>query len=1819
MRFGNYSARSFAIPHLDSGERGSHAACGSGVVDGFFQLDADVRNDLPILEVTVPASGAPSVAHRAAGTCSEFVTEQMTAVNGGRGNGGYWLDSQGVLRRGLPSHTTGRNYRTQRWSLSSDTYQGGRFRIDESVTSGSYGFGGYAARIDYYTGSASLANAEFRGAGNVSFAVPHSIELVVNTQKSGSVFTWTPRFPASAGVNAASAVHLQARDYLSLCPSSFHPRGEDAARRIGNGTGRTLSSLTDATKTRLADQYWCRSDARKQIWYEPEFTSRTCGPDPRPTCPAGVTVPTKEFQAYGRVGCFFTATYLDTTSMQRGTRAIQGTQKNTCSYMYPMPQCTENGTKKPIARAKLDSLYVAPINSPGVFPFASDGSTACDTNPRCTDGGSKRDMTDAELQAYRTARGASFVPASDGSTPCTAAVAASAAADFTAVACVTAILEIYENRPKGFDAEPGVRADHRTVTADAANPVFDLDVAAAHPGTASPPRSSGDPSGCADGSEGRADHGTAGSAARKNSSAEDAATAATKGLPKSSAAVNSQHPPHSKNFGSAGTDYTGAVRNMAHRYASDAAENSCAAAREFAELVLEILKGRRLVFQSYIDSYEATIDTAIADYSSYSPTIQAGSENSANAYNNLSLEEMRQNALERQREKYVKDRAAYLAALKAALTNAETEYGKATDSTKLVLTAADANGCINSYKTAITALNDLAEAAETAFPSTAVARDVTLTRKGYDITGNQQAADLTHGTDGFMRLYNALSLESYTDLVPGYTVTSSPESDARPADSNLTWTLGDWSLPTRTYSCAYLWASRYFQETYGGSIQCVKRRQDRSPVNISCPTGYRYKDGWPPKCSRQDEDGEEERTSVTYSCNSGWTRIINPDNPFQYICTQSVVDSTRTAQTRDLYKRTDNYRNVVSGTVTGTLAGTTGKKADFSRTYTGDRECRYATVNFTSNHPSALRSLAARTAPECDTGTAINHDLATGTTKAAAEATVKGTAHSVTLPSEAQMTTARPAALAAVTESSLLGKLYPTHSSRANLKAASAAVRNTAANSLGTLTQSGGGSIVVPSGFAAAINTTVGTSAYAAGFAPPASTAQRTAIATAATNYINEYAKAYQTAYNQATSDMGSTAAATTWDNFAWSYHTPSLAWGGYLADEGQPARSRGCYLIDVAGDGKVTVQTARMDFESGQYAVGETYSQLFSGDRNCKIRRTRTPQLNMEYQPGNPAGTDKSLAAGYFHTDYQPNPADERFKLAAETEIFTVRAKVADSPPVFCGTTLPADGYLSRTAGQMPSVPAAIAKDSWRTAAQLTTTVLRPSSDASAVTEDHCFARPRLTAADRPRLVVFDDTAHSDMNLVYLQKDPTDTTGINLFTGGPFTKYATETYRYPGDNSQQNVFYGAIWEPPDALGSSTGWNILDDNNPNTDLNTKIKNRIVARDKPATPNLPAIPASQTFKYASAMGFNIGFLDCRPDVENVEFVGNITNATQASNQANNYAGITVPNNRQTPTSKALESVSWYYPPWRLIKGQTRTPASQEPGTTIAEGADSGIYTHPQTSRYGWVIETVNHIGIDKQPIAAFRNFPDVKHADPNRPATVSLAEHQRVCLGDRDSIPQHYRSAAASLPPDNKMRDTLGYPGDPNPQQAMIVWSEHNPICDGSDVCDRWETRCYRNIETPRIAEQVEPCTASPPAGIKRYDDKDLVDANIKRVIADSDLADDPDAAAEAAELISGKAQVFDGEQYQPRWPWLSTGEKIFECDSLWWYCLRTAVTLYGIDQFEWLQTRQLRIAFQYPLPKWGNVLVSTLDRETQNEQAVKVAVNILVQKVRIGS
>ena len=1454
-----YSAKSFGIPYLEPNNRGSEAACGvAGVADAFFQRSA-IRNDMPVVDTskTEFALTTPS----AAGACTTFVQEQNRAQMEAGSNGGYYLDVEGKLGRGLPLHfATDRvagNDRVVSSNSSSNGFWVSNGRIHYTTQHRST----YADRVDLEVGS----DVQYAVVpGGTKFVIPAT--PVVKSARSGGSVRWVPDFSQVSGVTIGNAKALGwgyfqgGGHFGAYCPALLHPRGEDAVRRIGTGTGRTLSSLKLEANVQTANRFWCRSDKRYVISYETEIEPGvTCSStDSAPPCPSRFELPAngEEARYYGRVNCYRTVLELKTT-------ATSQTDRNSCAYIFPLPQCTKNGTKH-----RLNSAQIAKHQIWAVFPFASDGTTACDTNPQCTANGAKRDMTDAELQAYRTARGASFVPASDGSTPCTAAVAASATADFTSDACVTAILEIYENRPKGFNAEPGVRADHRTITANAANPAFDLDVAGAHPGTASPPRAASDRSGCADGSEARADHGTADSAARKNSTAEDAVTTDEVDLPKSSSSINSQHPPHSKNFGSPGTDYTGAVRNIAHRYASNVAENTCAAKLAEAEMVLSEMKARRLEFQRYIDLYESQLDSAIGVFSSYSANTQTGPSSGANS---LGLKIRQYNAEETRRAGYVALRKGHLDDLKLALTDSESEYQ--TDSTQSVTALTSDSGCVAAYDTKISNLRKVQKDAETDFPTTVSSRAEISTVKNHLRNFNQQGGP-------------NLNVGDITFTPATLPTLSRPSSPS--------WVAGTETSET-SYFCNVPADESGF--SLNSDNKCTKTVTNTHDV--------------PPKDNGKDADPR-------YTCPSGYSS-------FWWTCrktTSSTVPGT--VRTKITYSWTETYRDPQTGTISGsytdpttqtatTPATTYRKSVRYSRIFTGSRFCQRATGHGAYNKicGAASHSVSGRTP-------ALAKELVEGN-KPAATSTPGFSPPS------------KPAVHANILSISLLGKYHPQHPDRANLKAASAADRDTAAANLGSLsagniTTAATGATYTPQNIARVyVPTTWGATGT------PAAT-RRSDLETETNDYKTAYTRAYNTAYRAALADMGSTATTTAWNNFDWSYETSSLAWGGYLADEGQPARSRGCYLIDVAADGKVTVQTARMDYETRHYAVGETYSQLFSGERNCKVRRTRTPQLNLKYQPANPAGTDGGLAAGYFHTDYQPNPADERFKLAAETEIFTVRAKVADSPPVFCGTTLPADGYLSHTAGQMASVPAVIVKDSWRSAAQLTTTVLRPTSNPPAIIEDkdHCFARPRLTATDKPRLVVFDDTAHSDMNLVYLQKDPTDTTGINLFTGGAFTKYALETYQYPGDNSQQSVFYGAIWEPPDNLGDSAGWDILDDNNPNTTLETKIENRIVARDKTATPNLPAVPTDTTFKHVSAMSFNIGFLDCRPDIENVVFIGNITSATSASNQANDYAGIT------SASGYPMNAPQWYYPAWNEIKGKTRAD-----GSTVTIGPNSKI--------------------------------------------------------------------------------------------------------------------------------------------------------------------------------------------------------------------------------------------------------------------------------------
>ena len=143
--------------------------------------------------------------------------------------------------------------------------------------------------------------------------------------------------------------------------------------------------------------------------------------------PPGVTVADDGdvFFAFGRSGCFYTATAL--------------TSAGVCEYGYPIPLCTDSGAQRAFTAAELANLTVGEE-----FRFADDGTADCEI-----------------------------------------AEPPPPLASFTADPCVTASLEIYENRIAGGAAEPGVISSDRTLAVAAGRPAFDLDVTSPHPLTAS--------------------------------------------------------------------------------------------------------------------------------------------------------------------------------------------------------------------------------------------------------------------------------------------------------------------------------------------------------------------------------------------------------------------------------------------------------------------------------------------------------------------------------------------------------------------------------------------------------------------------------------------------------------------------------------------------------------------------------------------------------------------------------------------------------------------------------------------------------------------------------------------------------------------------------------------------------------------------------------------------------------------------------------------------------------------------------------------------------------------------------------------------------------------------------------------------------------------------------------------------------------------------------------------------------------------------------------------------------------------------------------
>ena len=361
-------------------------------------------------------------------------------------------------------------------------------------------------------------------------------------------------------------------------------------------------------------------------------------------------MPRDRFHAFGRANCYYTVISLDTAD------------GNTCRYRFPVPRCT-------------------------------DADTAA-----------VREYTAGELATYTA--GDKFPAKTDGTTPCGVAAVADppALADFDDDPCVTVDLEIYENRTAGSGAEPGVPASDRTLAVASGRTAWDLDVTSPHPRTASPPRDAtagtGDPSGCADGSESRADHAaTPAGAARTQNPAPSYA---------SSLRTDTSPPP---NDADDDIDYSGAAKSMSHRYASKIAENTCSVKLAEAEAELALLEAREAAFAQWLTNYQraATTNAGSSGFGGYAKAAAAAGSGLAVA---------RFNDLETAKQTYADSQATNYRNLATALGLAKTAYDLTTDRSTgsnraAVIAAGSDSGCAAHYDGEITRLKRLFTGAET--------------------------------------------------------------------------------------------------------------------------------------------------------------------------------------------------------------------------------------------------------------------------------------------------------------------------------------------------------------------------------------------------------------------------------------------------------------------------------------------------------------------------------------------------------------------------------------------------------------------------------------------------------------------------------------------------------------------------------------------------------------------------------------------------------------------------------------------------------------------------------------------------------------------------------------------------------------------------------------------------------------------------------------------------------------------------------------------------------------------------------------------------
>ena len=436
------------------------------------------------------------------------------------------------------------------------------------------------------------------------------------------------------------------------------------------------------------------------------------------------------------------------------------------------------------------------------------------------------------------------------------------------------------------------------------------------------------------------------------------------------------------------------------------------------------------------------------------------------------------------------------------------------------------------------------------------------------------------------------------------------------------------------------------------------------------------------------------------------------------------------------------------------------------------------------------------------------------------------------------------------------------------------------------------------------------------------------------------------------------------WNNFDWKYAANTLLWSNYAEDPATsfsastatPRDGTGCDLIAVASDGTVSVEATRLDYETSSYGKGSVYSTRTDAQRTCKIRRTRTPELLLEYQPSRPSGTDASKAATFWHVDYQPTPAAERFKLYDEAEVLAVKVFLADSAPVLCYQ--PGEALVAHVAAKgIDAVNKA---------------VFRNASGFAGGNKKHCYRHPstaQLGTPRRPAFAFFDDTAHSAMdsvNVVWQQPNPKIVSKLGStddlkMMANTVALVASPAVAYD-DATRTSSFYGTYYTFPtdNSVNSPSGWDIT--GHPTLTLaSTFTQHQVQAKDAAAK-----TPSTHTMVFK--------FIDCVFGIEDVAFVDNIASPYALLSDEN---GVVPSGWKQTYDRDPHNSPTWYYPAFSTYEGALRLDGRRDSnGDLITYGRNTqGGFAHPSyalentaADGIGWGIVYEDKVG-KQQPVWA----------------------------------------------------------------------------------------------------------------------------------------------------------------------------------------------------------------------------------------------------------